>query len=422
MNLNTIREHLQGRRILAMPYCHADHAWEHSRDWHLRRYSSIFDRVLHLLRTQSDFRFFFDSWSEMLKPCLEARPADLPFVRQMIAERRLAIVGGQWSNVRPAQVADETFIRNMVYGRRQMADFLPDVHPEAYANMDTGIGHSQLPQVLRLGGYRRYFAWRPQRGLDEQGVPRSFIWRGLSGDTTLVTRHSYQGWFHAEEFHAARSNPRDFSLQHVDFHFLANYTWENYLAVPAAQPGLKTLSFCVGGDDQLPFVDAFFGFERDIPGIVERWNREGLGELSFGTPNDVFDILDSQRDSLPTWDGALDPTEVCYNIARNGKKGVWWLRELADRELILAEHWAARASTQGHGYPAERLDTAWRAALTFDTHAIEFLFDNDYDAARLTMDNAIHQARTVRTEALRAVAAIPDTPLLPGFTVFNPLP
>ena len=44
-----IEKHLAGKQIYLVPYCHADHAWLHSRDWHLRRYLAVFDKMVELL-------------------------------------------------------------------------------------------------------------------------------------------------------------------------------------------------------------------------------------------------------------------------------------------------------------------------------------------------------------------------------------
>ena len=59
------------------------------------------------------------------------------------------------------------------------------------ANLDTAIGHSQVPQLLSLGNCPYYMTWRPQAGLDKQGIPKSFIWEGLSSHKVLVSRLPY---------------------------------------------------------------------------------------------------------------------------------------------------------------------------------------------------------------------------------------
>ena len=104
-----MQPHLDGKRIILLPYNHADYAWRHTRRWHQRRYLAIFERILELFATQPAFRYFYDSYSECLHECLRAFPERLAELRRLLAEGRLAIVGGQWSNLRFLQAGDEAF-------------------------------------------------------------------------------------------------------------------------------------------------------------------------------------------------------------------------------------------------------------------------------------------------------------------------
>lgn len=417
-DLGDIRAGLAGKTIFLVPYCHADHAWCHTREWHKRRYNEALRRALTLCASQPDFRYFIDSWSEFLKPCLDSNPDLLPTVREYVHSGKLALVGGHWSNIRFGHVGDETSIRNMIHGRRAVAEHFPDARLDAYANLDVAIGHSQVPQLVRLAGYSCYFAWRPLKGLDQQGVPRSFVWHGLSGDEVLVTRHSYGGWAHGIEFRKNTAEDPD----GVDFEHAARFAWERYLQVPAEQPGLQTISFCQGGDDALPLVDQGTGKTRDIPELMKQWNEAGLGEMRFGTPYDVFDALQAQRENLPVWSGLLDPAELCYHVARNGKRGVWWLRELGDRELVVAEQLLARVPVNEACNDRGQMNSLWSQLLTYCTHAVEFLFDPDFEEARQTLEEVVRQARRSQLEALAQLTTHSDTDDPPGYVVYNPLP
>lgn len=427
--LPRIQSALHDKRIFVLPYNHADHAWVHPRDWHLRRYYAIFEQVLALLRRHPEFKFFFDSCSEFLLPCLRTYRREQPFIRRMFREGRLGLAGGHWANVRLPHIGDETSVRNMILGRRMLDGRLPGARMTTYANLDVAIGHSQTPQLIRLGGYERYLAWRPQAGLDRQGVPRAFVWRGLSGDQVRVARMSYGGWWHAPEFYRAAcdlrnwtANYRDWESPRTDLAHAVQWAWKHYLQRPAQQRGLKTLAFFHGGDDLMTFCDAVTGVERDLARLVRDWTAAGFGRMTFGTPDDFFDALAREKRTLPVWRGLLDPAEVGYNAAWHGRKGVWWLRELGERELLLAEQLATRASLSGVAYPAGELTRAWQRLLTYCTHAIEFLFDEDFAGARRTLESAIDTARQVQQRSLAALTGRSDTAIPTGFTIFNPLP
>ncbi len=415
-----IREQLKDKQIYLIPYCHADHAWMHTRDWHIRRYVAVLERALELLKTRPDFTYFVDSWSELLKPCVEHHPEWIPEIREHLKQGRFAIGGGQWSNLRFCHLNDETTIRNMTYGKRKVHEIFPEARLDAYANLDVGIGHSQVPQLLQLANYPFYFAWRPLRGLDEQGVPRSFVWEGISGDRVTVTRHCYQGWFHAEEFYDKGNGPCDFKSPAVEMDFVVKYAWRRYLEKPATQPGLKTISFNHGGDDNVPHLDAMYGFERNIPAIIEAWNKGGFGHLEYGTPYDVFDAI--SKEDLPVWKGLLDPAELCYHIARNGTNSAWRFRDIIDREIHLAEFFAAKAAAGNTAYPEEKFDNLWLEFLPWTTHAIEFLFKEDLREAFLSFENSIAQAKLIRKQSLLEMTGDNTENDPRHFTVFNPIP
>ena len=144
-DLEEIRSRLKDKHIFLMPYCHGYHAWRHPRQFHVHRYIATLDRVIELFETRTDFKYFYDSWSEMLACCIEARPEAVPFLREMLREGRLAIFGGHWSNVRLAHVGDETSIRNIILGKRKIRELFPEAGLDGYGNLDVGIGHSQVP-------------------------------------------------------------------------------------------------------------------------------------------------------------------------------------------------------------------------------------------------------------------------------------
>ena len=106
MKADEIRERLHGCEILVVPYCHADWAWTHTRQWHVLRYVHTFERVLEIMRDAPGFRWYFDTYVTELKPLLDLRPDLLPELRQRVAEGRIAICGG-FANVRPNMVGEE---------------------------------------------------------------------------------------------------------------------------------------------------------------------------------------------------------------------------------------------------------------------------------------------------------------------------
>ena len=324
MELLEISSALRDKEIHVMPYSHADYAWRHTRKWHELRYLAIFDKVMSLLESHEKYRFFFDSISEMVLPCVEKRPASRERLRQAVKSGRLEFCGGQWSNVRPTQVGDETFIRNITVGREALREICPEASPSVYANLDVCVGHSQMPQLLRLGGYRRYFAWRPEKGLDRQGVPRRLVWRGLSEAEVTVARHCYGGWSHPADFMGTydddyHKNPK------IDFTATVLQTWRTFIKRPTLE-GIEGSSHSARvAMIPMPNGDLLYGFEWDVFGLVAAWNAAGrFGRVRFATPGEMFAALEKEK--LPLVSGVIDPCDVGFNLAYNGANGAWRLR------------------------------------------------------------------------------------------------
>jgi hypothetical protein len=404
-----------GATIHVIPYTHADIAWVHSRAWHVDRYVRAMDEVLDLLDRDAAFRYYVDTWVEWMKPYIALRPHNVERLRRHIAAGRLAVCCGHHGNVRSTQVGDETFIRNLQLGMRHWRQLAPEARPTVYANMDVAIGHSQVPQLLRLAGIGNYFAWRPQAALDAQGVPRAFHWRGLSGDTVLVCRAEYGGLYTRE---ARRGDAWD-----ADWDAVVADIHERYLRALAAD-GLTDLPLCVGSDDSRPDR---WAYHRDEPcgyrDLIRLWNEREPTAMRFSTPDELFASLAAAGDRIKTIAGVLDATDVCYNAAWNGRRGIWWLREQADRLLVDAEILSTLARlVKGAPYPAAELGAAWERLLAATPHAVQLLFARDWQAEELGLRRAITDCHTVIEQASGALAGACIPTDAAGLAVFNTLP
>jgi len=72
--------------IHVIPYTHADVAWIHTRAWHIDRYVRDLDEVLDLLDADPDYRYYLDTWTELMKPYVALRPERLEALRRHIRE------------------------------------------------------------------------------------------------------------------------------------------------------------------------------------------------------------------------------------------------------------------------------------------------------------------------------------------------
>jgi hypothetical protein len=413
--LDSCRRALAGRIIHVIPYTHADVAWVHSRAWHIDRYTRAMDEVLDLLDHDPSFRYYVDTWTEWIKPYIELRPQNVARLRRHVESGRLAVCCGHYGNVRSTAVGDETFIRNLQHGMLRWRELAPGVRFNVYANMDVAIGHSQVPQLLRLAGIKNYFAWRPEAGLDRQGVPRSFNWRGLSGDTVLVCRAQYGGLYTAEERHG--------DTWDADWDAVVASICERYLGAALDDAATNT-PLCVGSDDSRPDR---FNYRRDAPcdyaQLIRIWNERESSEMRFSNPDELFASLAAEGERIATVDGVIDPADVCYNAGWNGRHGIWWLRERADRALVEAEILATLARlSKGAAYPAHDLNDAWEKLLDNTPHAVQFLFEDDWRAAKLSLEQAIDTATKVADRAVNQLVSGCLPMDAEGLAIINPVP
>jgi hypothetical protein len=69
-----IRKQLAGRRLYLLPFSHTDWAWVNSRAWMVRRHAEVLAEALDLLKGNSEFRFYIETWNEQMAPFLSRKP------------------------------------------------------------------------------------------------------------------------------------------------------------------------------------------------------------------------------------------------------------------------------------------------------------------------------------------------------------
>lgn len=401
-------------RICVMPYTHADIAWVHTRAWHIDRYVRAMDEALALFETDPDFHYYVDTWVELIQPYIERRPEAREAIRQRVREGRLGVCGGQYGNVRSTAVGDETQIRNMQHGMRRWKALAPEVEFRVHSNIDVTLGHTQMPQLLGLAGIEAYFVMRPLAALDAQDIPRAFVWQGLSGDRILVYRDTGVGLFQEYE----RFGP----AWESDWPAFVKHLWNTYLSRPAAS-GIATIGLTVGVDDTRPDRFSFTDVPADYGALIRAWNAREESVMQYGTPDTLIASLQEEADSLPVIASILDPTCVHYNIALNGRRGIWWLREQADRLLVDAEILCALAhSVSNTAYPEQEFVRWWEGLLDWTPHAVQWLFREDWQQGELALLNVADAARKQREKAANALVGGCPPMEAAGIALVNTLP
>lgn len=390
------RELGQVAEIHLFPYSHHDYAWTNTREWHIKRYLQIFEENLDLMKSDPGYTFLVDNILHSLLPFLHYRPERFEELRARVQEGRIAFANGGMALVRPTCVGEETFIRNMAAGKRFLEQTFGLADIEMYANFDTACGHSQLPQLLALGGHRYYRFFRPEAALDHRGIPKQFRWKGLDGSDVLVSRGSYFG------FHEGKFTNQDYEAEWeaIKAAFCEQELKDKLLLLPT-----DIVLLFYGSDDTRPLCNLVDEPIR-LREFMEAWNKREASVMKFSTPKQYFALLEQKE--VPTVEGVLDPCELIFLSTYKGDASFWKMRTLVDRLLVKAETYAAYAAMLGFDYPQAEIGRLWSDLFEYAGHAIEFIFEQDYErlyALAKTAETGARQLIRTTCEQLAGLAA-----------------
>jgi hypothetical protein len=413
--LDAFRRQTAGGTFCIVTYCHPDYAWTHHREWHEERYAVSIAEALDLMAEHPDFRFCVEPWIDQIIPFLERCPERGEELAARLNSGQMGVLAFTVTSPRPATAADETFLRNMVYGREQYRALAPEVELSVMSCPDVGIGHSQLPQVLRLAGARLYRGWRSEAALSEKGVPREFVWRGLDGTEILVSRGAYGGMTQAADFQPWP--PEDWDnfaegMYRDQFHYALALTQARTWWVSQGMDDSRPLRG-IWGDELMPLVEA-----------THEWNQREPSRLVFATPQEYAARLGEEQAGLPVVEGVIDPVDVAYNSGWLGGRGLWRLRQQLDTAMVIAERACALAGARGMAAVGpEELGEMWWETIRVASHAQQWAFERDW---QWLTTGARWNLRRIEETTARAVQALSGAGRRCGarrpLALFNPLP
>ncbi len=262
-------------------------------------------------------------------------------VKQRIAEGRWEIVGGMYVEPDCNVPSAESFVRQIVYGKRYFLEkfgvevdncWLPDV-----------FGNSAiLPQILKLGGIPYFVSNKMSTWNDTNLFPHNnFLWRGIDGSEVYacVPPVHFISWM----------DPNDL-VKH----------WETFLDKDWCDESLHMYGFGDGGSGVTEeMLEAFPRLEK-LPGLPHI--RQTTGKEYLHT---AFTEAD---DTLPVWDGELylemhrGTFTTKGDLKRENRQGEFLAQDV--------ETLCALAVLNGMTYPAKALREAWKKLLLNQFHDI----------------------------------------------------
>ncbi len=169
---------MTARRIAIVPHTHWDREWYKSYQVFRLALVELIDTLIPLLERDASYpHFMLDGQTAVLDDYLEVRPEAEERLRALAAAGRVSI--GPWYILMDEFLASgETIVRNLQMGIERGAAFggvmelgyLPDM-----------FGHiAQMPQILRLAGFRDAVVWR---GVPSQVTKNAFVWEAPDGSS-----------------------------------------------------------------------------------------------------------------------------------------------------------------------------------------------------------------------------------------------
>ncbi|HUH07562.1 MAG TPA: glycoside hydrolase family 38 C-terminal domain-containing protein, partial [Egibacteraceae bacterium] len=431
-----------GWRMFMVPHFHYDPVWWNTQSayteewdqlsaaqqWRQRFQGAGMDLVeahLQMARQDPDYRFVLAEL-DYLKPYWDVHPEQRDWIRALLREGRLELVGGTYNEANTNLVSAENTARNAVYGVGYQRDVLGG-DPHTAWQLDV-FGHDpQFPGQMAAAGLTSasfargpFHEWGPNWSqrmkpelLELHGVggaplmqfPSEFEWIAPSGRgllTCYMANHYSAGWWMDAAATLAEAEAEAYRL------------FSELKAVAAT----RNVLLPVGTDYSPP--------NRWVTEIQRDWNaRYVWPRFVCATAADFFDAV---RSELRASKRRLTPQTRDMNPIYTGKDVSYidtkQMHRDAETTLLNAERFATLASLLGGRYPGEAIDKAWRQLLYSAHH--DGITGSESDQVYLDLLAGWREAKDLAAEVLdRSLghigAHIDTSGAGTAVTAFNPM-
>jgi alpha-mannosidase len=350
--------------------------------------------ALKLLNEYPDYRFTLDQVC-YVKPFLERYPEEAESFRQFVMEGRLQIVGAT-DTMHDANIpAGESIVHQMLYGKNYFREKL-GVDVTVGWGLDTFGHNAQMPQILRLAGYKSYWF---SRGVPNREVPSECLWEGIDGSKIPA--------FYLPKGYCLLCDTPDNIDEFTDwvkqrFESLAPWSYRN------DRVGLDSMD--VGEpSESVPIMVKAFENRNDKP-----------FNLRLAVPADYEEVVNKRTDRQ-VLKGELNPIfQGTYSSRIDLKQR---LRNV-ERLLITAEKLRVLGTLSGKSFSEEKVMSAWEPAMFNQAHDLMagVMTDHVYEDTLRGYDFSTRLGKEMVDECLDYLSSQVDTsgegiPLV----VFNPL-
>lgn len=324
-----------------IPHTHWEGAVFKTREEYLQLGLPNILQALRLLKKYPDYHFVLDQVA-YVKPFLERYPEEEAAFRKFVAEGRLQLVLGMDVMPDVNMPGGETLVRQIQYGKKYYRDKLGVDATVAWL-VDTFGHNGQMPQVLKLGGYKTFWF---SRGVPRRDHPSEFLWEGIDGTQIPAFWLPYSYGL----FYDSPSDPVKFKA----------FAQERYdmLGRNTRRPDRVA---CAGADVSVP--------EERLAPMVEGYNKrmDAPLRLRLATPTEFEAAVlpGAGRPEWPVFKGELNPIfQGTYSSRIELKQRM----RLLQQKLTAAEKLTCLARWLGANVDDGLIWRAWEPVLFSETH------------------------------------------------------
>lgn len=367
-----------------IPHTHWEGAVFKTREEYLQIGLPNILQALRLLEKYPNYRFVLDQVA-YVKPFLDRYPEEEAAFRKFVAEGQLQLVLGMDIMPDVNMPGGETLVRQIQYGKKYYRDKLGVDATVAWL-VDTFGHNGQMPQVLKLSGYKSFWF---SRGVARRDQPSEFLWEGIDGTQIPAFWLPYSYGL----FYGSPNDPVKFKA----------FAQERYdmLGRNSRRPDRVA---CAGADVSVP--------EEQLAPMVEGYNKQMDAplRLRLATPTE-FEAAVLPRPGRPEWPvfkGELNPIfQGTYSSRIELKQ---WMR-LTQQKLTAAEKLTCLARLLGAKMDDGLIWRGWEPVLFSETHdcASGVMTDHVYQDTVASYDFSDRLADQIIDDRWNDIAAKIDT-------------
>jgi alpha-mannosidase len=322
---------------------------------------------LELARRDPDYKFVLAEL-DYLKPYWGVYPEDRAYIRRLLAEGRLELMGGTYNEPNTNLTSAESTIRNAIYGVAYQRDVLGG--PPATAWQLDAFGHDpQFPAIMADAGLTSS-SWA--RGPFHEWGPHWI--RGAARILPIAVDPAEAHMQFATEFDWVAPSGRGLLTSFMADHYSAGWWMDSAPTLEEAEAQVESLfvelqAVATTKNVLLPVGTDYTPPNRWLTAIHRDWNRRYVWpKFLAAIPREFFEAVRRER---ATTGRGFSPQTRDMNPVYTGKDVSFidtkQAQRLAENTLLSAEKFATVAALLGGPYPAEAIDKAWRQLL-FGAH------------------------------------------------------